>query len=62
MFGVFTDEGIVADDFFTSEEAHAWVANNLSDDDEGVVLECCPDHPEHARETCVDCVIGDGEE
>lgn len=56
-YGIFTDEGVVARDFYSKEEAaefacaHGW--------EDVTVEEVCPDHPEHARVTCEDCATGE---
>jgi len=60
QFGVFTDEGAVAADFYSKEEAEAWMASHCSPDDGAHVGEVCGDHPEHERTTCQLC--NDGEE
>lgn len=58
MFGVFTDEGAVADGFYTKEEADIWMAANC-EAGEARVAEICEDHPEHERATCQPCNDGD---
>lgn len=58
-YGVFTDEGAVATDFYSKEAAEAWMASNC-EPREAHVGEVCPDHPEHERATCEPC--NDGEE
>jgi hypothetical protein len=54
-FGVFTDEGMVADEFYARETADAWMRANLSPDDGAHVAEICPDHEGHERANCERC-------
>jgi hypothetical protein len=57
-FGVFTDEGAVANDFYVREHAEAWMEANC-DPGEAHVGEVCPDHRGHERAFCEPCDIGD---
>jgi hypothetical protein len=61
MFGVFIDEGIVCDGFRTADDARAWAHANLDADEGASISECCDDHPDHGRDDCEPCLIGDGE-
>lgn len=64
-FGVFSDEGLICDDFPSAEAARAWAATEASgcaDDETIKIAEVCHDHPDHAADTCEECAIGDGEE
>ena len=53
-FGVFTDEGAVATEFYSKESAEAWLASNC-EPGEAHVAEVCHDHPEHERDNCELC-------
>jgi hypothetical protein len=54
--GVFNDEGLVCNGFFDITSAMDWARKNGTD---LFVQEICPDHPEHARETCEECLTED---
>lgn len=54
-YGVFTDEGAVAAEFYTREAADAWMAANCADDASAHVGQVCPDHEGHERATCEPC-------
>ncbi len=54
-FGIFGDGGLLEGEFYDDEiEARRVLAARYSED-AAHVAECCPDHPEHERETCEQC-------
>lgn len=53
-YGIFNDEGLIEDGFFSYEEA-SFVADGYDKDENAHVLEICPDHPEHANSSCEEC-------
>jgi hypothetical protein len=59
-FGIFSDEGLVEDSFFSLEDAQARLAEVYAEDD-AHVGELCHDHPEHEADTCELC-NGEGED
>ncbi len=54
-FGVFTDEGIVADEFYARETAVAWMRWNC-DSGEAHVAVVCPKHRDHEWANCEPCM------
>jgi len=57
-FGVFTDEGMVAGDFYSREAAETWMATNC-EPDEARVEEVCHDHEGQPRFGCERCAEDD---
>lgn len=53
-YGIFNDEGKIEGDYYSREEAEAACAR-YPEEEGAVVQECCPEHPEHARESCEEC-------
>lgn len=54
-YGIFSDEGLVAGDFYDRETAERWMAENTDADDGLHVAEICGDHRDHEKETCEEC-------
>lgn len=54
-YGIFNDEGCIANEFYSREKAEAWAREHLSDDDDAKVHEVCPDHREETRDACSIC-------
>lgn len=59
-FGIFNDEGLLEDGFFSEEEArnalHIETGGRYDEDEHAHVAEICHDHPENERDNCEDCV------
>ena len=54
-FGIFNEEGAIANGFFSEEEAEAFMAG-MGEEAEGCsVHECCHEHPEQGAEWCEEC-------
>lgn len=58
-YGIFTDEGLVEDGFYERDDAEKRAALYRDGVDVITVCELCPDHPEHARETCEECATSE---
>lgn len=54
-FGLFNDEGCVANQFYSRHEAEAFMLTEYEEDDELHVAEICPEHEEQERDTCEEC-------
>jgi hypothetical protein len=54
-FGLFNDEGLVADGYHTAAEAEKARVTDFHPDDDLTVSEICNDHPDHANSTCEEC-------
>lgn len=55
-WGLFSDEGLVEDGFYSEDEALSARADRYTLGDGLVALEICRDHPEHPSRACEDCV------
>jgi hypothetical protein len=54
-FGLFNDEGLVENGFYSPEAAREALDTRYSGDDELEIEEICPDHPEQPRCGCEEC-------
>lgn len=54
-YGIFSDEGCIETGFYSVEEAQAALTKRYATEDGLAVSEICPDHEDHARDTCEDC-------
>lgn len=54
-YGIFNDEGVIARDFYSEEEARAFAAKEFAEEEGLQISALCHEHPEHAAETCEEC-------
>ncbi len=54
-YGLFSDEGLVEDGFYSPEEARKAITERYNEDDGLEIEEICPEHAEHPRNGCEEC-------
>ena len=61
-WGIFSDEGILEDEYYSEEKALAVLRRDYFDDPFAEVLEICPDHRDQPRHSCEECNAEEDEE